>query len=53
MVAAAVQAKWRAHDLDIPLQRRVDAVDGLTDDDDDNTDEEYEDLAEGFQSSRI
>ena len=40
--------KWRAHDLDIPLQRRVDAVDGLTDDDDDNTDEEYEDLAERF-----
>lgn len=40
--------KWRAHDLDIPLQRRVDAVDGLTDDDDDddNTDEEYEDMTE-------
>ena len=38
--------KWRAHDLDIPLQRRVDAVDSLTDDDDDNTDEEYEDMTE-------
>ena len=39
--------KWRAHDLDIPLQRRVDAVDGLTDDDD-NTDEECKDLEERF-----
>lgn len=40
--------KWRAHDLDIPLQLRVGAVDGLTDDDDDNTDEEYEDTPERF-----